>query len=123
MSEPKKSSMVLKSIASGIDNSMTCLTEDTYYECASPGGTNGGCASANADFDTCTNADLGNCEENPAQSGGVLSGGCAAASQVNTNVLRTACTDSACLFDATDACEFKGTCGTRTFADTVNAMT
>merc|ERR1711871_752254 len=122
MSEPKKTSMVFKSIASGTNSGMTCLTEDTYYACAKvAGATNGGCATANADFDTWANADLGDCTDDGT---GECVGAGASAGATETGVLRSACdTSDHCTFRVTDACEFKGTCGTRTFADTVNAMT
>merc|ERR1711912_34033 len=72
-SESKKSHTVMKSIASGIDNSMTCLTEDKYYACAETVASgNGNCAAAAADYATCTGADIGVCADDG-------DGGCTAA--------------------------------------------
>jgi len=118
-SESKKSNTVMKSIASGIDNSMTCLSEDTYYDCEeATGSTNTDCdaAGATASFAACTGADIGACSNKP------TSTACAdGTDNTGTAKSRSDCPLSECDFvaDADKTCLFKGTCGTRTFADTV----
>merc|ERR1711871_90538 len=118
MSEPKKSSMVLKSIASGIDNSMTCLTQDTYYTCeAAPSATNADCDAdaAQLSYAACTGADEGTCQNKASSTA------CADGNDNTGTKARSACPLSECDFvvNTAKACIFKGTCGEKTFADTI----
>merc|ERR1711871_1054247 len=120
MTNSKKSSMVLKSLATGMDTGMACLdvSSSKGYTCDVVSGfTNSNCdGSAVADYATCIGKDLGTCSD---KTGG---GTCNVVSAGAGADLRSTCeADAECEFALVHPCEFKGTCGTRKAADTVYA--